>query len=207
MSQNYKVSFIHYGEREGIGKQLEQELDFVNPIILKDGKGGFEENYHSYIEILLRYARECYDQQTFFEPELDKNDVLILDRGIDTITAYALATLSSTFPESDMNNWYEWIKKTIAFWHKVTPDLTLYLAQDWKISVERAEKRDCKKYSLEKKLFLPYYVEAFEYVANNENRIKKIDITDCSKSDVSKEALLRVKQFIKEDFNDVHNCI
>ena len=59
IKEGYNTSFAHYGVRDGIGKLLEQELDFVNPIRIKTGTGGFEKPYHAYIEILLRYAREC----------------------------------------------------------------------------------------------------------------------------------------------------
>jgi thymidylate kinase len=177
----YRVSFAHYGKREGIGSILEQELDFTNPVRIKTGIGGFDKNYHAYIEILLRYARENYDQQIFFLPELAKNDILILDRGIDTITAYALATLISTFPDGTMSEYYQWIKETTDFWSCTTPELTIFLSLNWETAVQRAEERDKKDYGSERKLFLPKYVQAFEYIAEKEQRIKTIDINDHTK--------------------------
>lgn len=185
----YKVSFAHYGEREGIGRLLEEELDFVNPVRIKTGVGGFDKDYHAYIEILLRYAREYYDQQTFFLPELAKNDILILDRGIDTITAYALATLISTFSNGTMDEYYQWIKDTTDFWSCTTPELTIFLSLNWETAVQRAEQRDRKAYGTERKLFLPKYVQAFEYIAQREQRVKTIDINNHTKEWVCERAL------------------
>ena len=185
----YKVSSIHYGTRIGIGKLLEQELDFVNPVRIKTGEGGFEKNYHAFIEILLRYAREYYDQQRFIVPEFAVNDIIILDRGIDTITAYALAVLQSTYPDKSMDEWYKWIKNTTDFWSCVLPELTIFLSLQWENAVQRAEKRDKTDYGLERKTFLPEYVKAFEYIAQNEERIETIDINEKERDQVLEAAL------------------
>jgi len=196
LREGYKVSFAHYGIREGIGKILEQELDFVNPVRIKTGMGGFDKDYHAFIEILLRCAREVYDQQNFFLPALEKNDILILDRGIDTITAYALATLLSTFPDKSMDEYYQWIKDTFSFWTDVVPELTIFLSLNWKIAVQRAEARDKIDYSLERKLFLPKYVQAFEYISENEKRIVTLDINQQSKDWVFEKSLDIVTNYL-----------
>jgi len=195
----YKVSFIHYGIRANIGKLLEQELDFVNPVRVKTGKGGFERDYHAFIEILLRYAREYYDQQHFITPQFAANDIIILDRGIDTITAYALAILHSTYSEKSMDEWYEWIKNTTGFWSCESPDLTIFLSLDWEYAVQRAEKRDKTDYGLERKTFLPMYVNAFEYIAQREERIVTIDINEKKREWVLEAALKIISNHLNHE--------
>jgi thymidylate kinase len=169
----FRVELIHYGgltesTRSGFGQKLLEELDYVNPVRIKSGEGGFEYPYHAYIETLLRFSKEFYDEQTFLRPALEQNDIVLLDRGWYTTVSYCLAVIKEQYPQKTYDDIYHWLDRVSSLW-STPPDYTLYLDVPIPISLERKQQRAGKELNLERKLFYPHLKAAYRYLTEKSN--------------------------------------
>ena len=105
---------------------------------------------------------------------LNKNKVVIQDRGMDTTALYAAISLNKQNTKISVIEFYKKIIK-IREDIGVIPDLTLLFIDDFDLCIKRVEERDNKKYSKEEINFLKKAHEGFEKIAKiYPNRIKVI---------------------------------
>ena len=96
----FTVTVLHYGPEPGSAGHLSQFLETA-PLRSRTGLGGYAAPHHAPVDVLLRLCREAHHQLTFFQPALAAHDAVIIDRGVYSKLAWALAVLAETSPGTD----------------------------------------------------------------------------------------------------------
>jgi dTMP kinase len=158
---------IHIGERSGSIGRLSAFLESA-PLRARTGTGGFAAAHHAPIDALLRLAREAHHHQQDYGPALTRSNVVIVDTGVYSKIAYALAILAETDPDPDPDSEtiLARLSAVTAPWF-VHPDVAVYLDVPWPLARERAIARGHgggNPAAAERLLFLPRYVAAYRSV-------------------------------------------
>lgn len=169
---------IHIGERPGSIGRLSDFLESA-PLRARSGTGGFAAAHHAPIDALLRLAREAHHHQQDYGPALGRSDVVIVDTGVYSKIAYALAILAETDPAPDTEAILTRLTAMTAPWF-VHPDVAVYLDMPWPLARERAIARGHgggNPAAAERLLFLPRYVAAYRSVlAAHAERVQRVRV-------------------------------
>ncbi|MCK9870290.1 hypothetical protein MRI28_11675 [Nocardiopsis dassonvillei] len=161
----FTVAVLHYGPRPGTIGKLSQFLE-SRPLRTRTGAGGYTHAHHATVDVLLRLCREAHQHQTFYEPALAGNDVVIIDHGVYSKLAWALTVLTETQPASPAGQILGRLHEVVAPWF-LHPDLAVFLNTPWPLARERAIARGHgggNPAAIERLLFLPRYEAAYRRV-------------------------------------------
>lgn len=168
----------HYGPRRGVVGRLSDLLDTA-PLRRREGLGGYEAAHHATVDVLLRLCREAYHHRVLYRPALAAHDVVVIDHGVYSKLAYALAVLSEQHPDVDPTQLREQVRAVTAPWF-LHPDVALWLDMPWPLARERAVARGCgggNPGSVERLVFLPRYSHAYRLIADAfPDRIRRIRV-------------------------------
>lgn len=169
---------IHIGERPGSIGRLSAFLESA-PLRARTGTGEFAAPHHAPIDALLRLAREAHHHQQDYGPARTRSKVVIVDTGVYSKIAYALAILTETDPDPDTETILARLSAVTAPWF-VHPDVALYLDVPWPLARERAIARGHgggNPAAAERLLFLPRYVAAYRSVlAAHAERVERVRV-------------------------------
>ena len=138
-------------------------------------------------EALCWYAIDLIEFEKKGISNLNKNKIVIQDRGMDTTALYAAISLNGQNTKISVIDFY---KKIIKIREEigVIPDLTVLFTDDFELCIKRVEERDGREYSKEEKEFLKKAYEGFKEIANiNSKRIKIINKRNKNDDEVLEE--------------------
>jgi thymidylate kinase len=161
----FATEVLHYGPRRGVVGALSQWLETA-PLRSRHGAGGYAQPHHASVDVLLRLCREAYDHRHTYRPALEANDIVVLDRGVYSKLAYALAVLGEQHPAADPAALLALVESCVRPWF-LHPDLAFFLDVPWPLARERAILRaggSGDPGSVERLLFLPCYAAAYRRV-------------------------------------------
>jgi thymidylate kinase len=174
----FSTCVMHYGPRHGVVERLSDMLDNA-PLRRRDGLGGCDAAHHATVDVLLRLCRESYNHRVLYRPVLAEHDVVVIDHGVYSKLAYALAVLSEQHSDVDPVLLLEQVRAVAAPWF-LHPDVALWLDMPWPLARERAIDRGHgggNPGSVERLLFLPRYSHAYRLLADAlPDRIRRIRV-------------------------------
>ena len=174
----FSTRVLHYGPRHGVFERLSDMLDTA-PLRRRDGLGGYVAAHHATVDILLRLCREAYHHRVHYRPALAEHDVVVIDHGVYSKLAYALAVLTEQHPDVDPALLLTQIRAVAAPWF-LHPDVALWLDTPWPLARERAIDRGHgggNPGSVERLLFLPRFSHAYRLVADaHPDRVRRIRV-------------------------------
>jgi thymidylate kinase len=174
----FSTRVMHYGPRHGVVKRLSDMLDNT-PLRRRDGLGGYTAAHHATVDVLLRLCREAYHHRVLYRPALAEHDVVVIDHGVYSKLAYALAVLTEQHPDQDLSALLAQVCAVTAPWF-LHPDVALWLDMPWPLARERAiDRGHCggDPGSVERLLFLPRYSSAYRLVADaHPDRVRRIRV-------------------------------
>src|SRR3989344_5919754 len=138
-------------------------------------------------EALCWYAIDLIEFEKKGISPLNKNKIVIQDRGMDTTALYAAISLNK---ENNKISVIDLYKKIIKIREDigVIPDLTILFIDDFDLCIKRVEERDNRKYSKKEIDFLKEAREGFEKITKiYPNRIKVINKKNKSDDEVLDE--------------------
>ena len=138
-------------------------------------------------EALCWYAIDLIEFEKKGISNLNKNKIVIQDRGMDTTALYAAISLNK---ENNKISVIDLYKKIIKIREDigVIPDLTILFIDDFDLCLKRVEERDNRKYSKKEIDFLKEAREGFEKITKiYPNRIKVINKKNKSDDEVLDE--------------------
>src|SRR3989344_1326575 len=138
-------------------------------------------------EALCWYAIDLIEFEKKGISNLNKNKIVIQDRGMDTTALYAAISLNGQNTKISVIDFYKKIIK-IREDIGIIPDLTVLFIDDFDLCIKRVEERDNRKYSKEEIDFLKKAYEGFKEIANiNPKRIKIINKRNKNDDEVLEE--------------------
>ncbi|MBB5891889.1 dTMP kinase [Kutzneria kofuensis] len=174
----FSTRVLHYGPRHGVIERLSDILDTA-PLRRRDGIGGYDSAHHATVDVLLRLCRESYNHRVLYRPALAEHDVVVIDHGVYSKLAYALAVLSEQHPDVDPTLLLDQLREVVAPWF-LHPDVALWLDTPWPLARERAIARGRgggNPGSVERLLFLPRYSHAYRLLADAlPDRVRRIRV-------------------------------
>lgn len=174
----FSTRVLHYGPRYGLVERLSTMLDCA-PLRRRDGLGGYTASHHATVDVLLRLCREAYNHRFLYRPALAQHDVVVIDHGMYSKLAYALAVLTEQHPSEDPSALLERVRAIATPWF-LHPDVALWLDMAWPLARERAIDRGHgggNPASVERLLFLPRYSHACRLVADaHPDRVRRIRV-------------------------------
>ncbi|WP_158851125.1 hypothetical protein [Saccharothrix deserti] len=174
----FSTCVLHYGPRHGVVERLSDMLDNA-PLRRRDGLGGYAAPHHATVDVLLRLCRESYNHRVLYRPALAEHDVVVVDHGVYSKLAYALAVLTEQHPDVDPALLLKQVRAVAAPWF-LHPDVALWLEMPWPLARERAIARGRgggNPGSVERLLFLPGYSHAYRLLADAlPDRIRRIRV-------------------------------
>lgn len=176
VAAGFSTRVLHYGPRHGVVSRLSAMLDGA-PLRRRNGVGGYTAVHHATVDVLLRLCREAYHHRFLYRPALAEHDIVVIDHGVYSKLAYALAILAEQHPGEDPAVLFNRVKAVAAPWF-LHPDIALWLDMPWPLARERAMARGHgggNPGSVERLLFLPCYSQAYRLVANaHADRVRRI---------------------------------
>lgn len=174
----FTVQVIHYGGEPGSIGRLSAFLE-RSPLRARTGLGGYALPHHSTVDVLLRLCREAHHHVHCFRPALAVNDVVLVDHGVYSKLAWALAVLTETAPDTDPAHTLQRLRAVVAPWF-CEPDVPVFLDTPWPLARERAIARGRgggDPAAIERLLFLPRYTAAYRQVlAGHEDRVARVRV-------------------------------
>jgi dTMP kinase len=174
----FSTLVLHYGPRHGVVERLSDMLDTA-PLRRRDGLGGYAAVHHATVDVLLRLCRESYNHRVLYRPVLAEHDIVVVDHGVYSKLAYALAVLCEQHPDVDPTLLLTQVQAVAAPWF-LHPDVALWLDMPWPLARERAIDRGRgggNPGSVERLLFLPRFSHAYRLVADAlPDRIRRIRV-------------------------------
>lgn len=161
----FTVAVLHYGPEPGSAGQLSHFLETA-PLRSREGLGGYTAPHHAAVDVLLRMCREAHHQLTCFRPALAAHDAVIVDRGIYSKLAWALAVLAETSPGTPPAGLLDQLHAAVEPWF-CYPDHAVFLDTPWPLARERAIARGHgggNPAAIERLVFLPRYLDAYRQV-------------------------------------------
>jgi len=172
----FTVTVLHYGPEPGSAGRLSQFLETA-PLRSRAGLGGYAAPHHAAVDVLLRLCREAHHQLTCFQPALAAHDAVIIDRGVYSKLAWALAVLAETSPGTDPAVLLGQLHAAAGPWF-CHPDKAVFLDTPWPLARERAIARGHgggNPAAIERLVFLPRYLHAYRQVLDaHPGRVTKI---------------------------------
>jgi dTMP kinase len=185
----FSARVLHYAPCAGVIGQLSEFLETA-PLRSRAGAGGYAAAHHAAVDVLLRLCREAHHHLTLYGPALQDHDAVILDHGVYSKIAYALAVLTETAPGDDPGHVLQRLLSTVDPWF-LHPDLAVFLDVPWPLARERAIARGHgggNPGALERLLFLPRFDAAYRHVlAAHQHRVARIRVGLRSAEDVTAE--------------------
>ncbi len=168
--------------------------------ILKGSRKALEEVPAA--EVLLNAARTMFLHEKYIKEQLEKGEAVLCDRDIDTALAYSMPSLRRQYPEKTTRQLSKWMLGAYSI-EPTVPDLTLLLDANTGVALGRALSDDVPN---ERAIFDEDGVAFLEEVQDNyrelhtmfPDRIKRIDVTDRSISEVSAELIGAVGLFLDQ---------
>jgi dTMP kinase len=174
----FTVRVVHYGAEPGSIGRLSAFLERC-PLRARTGLGGYALPHHSTVDVLLRLCREAHHHLRCLRPAVAVNDVVLLDHGVYSKLAWALAVLTETAPDTDPARTLERLRAVTAPWF-CQPDVAVFLDTPWPLARERAIARGRgggDPAAIERLLFLPRYTAAYRQVlAGHEDRVARVRV-------------------------------
>lgn len=174
----FSTRVLHYGPRRGVVGRLSAMLDSA-PLRRRDGLGGYAAAHHATVDVLLRLCREAYNHRFLYRQALAEHDVVIIDHGVYSKLAYALAVLTEQHPGANPVTLLEQVRAAADPWF-LHPDVALWLDMPWPLARERAIDRGHgggNPGSMERLLFLPHYSAAYRLVAEAHlDRVRRVRV-------------------------------
>lgn len=178
--------------------------DKIFEILLSTGSRFFDLN-NPKAETLLIAAKQAFDEENYIIPELNKGNVVISDRGYDTICIVEGIMMAKKYGETPMkycNQIYNFLYE-----FNILPDKTILLDGNVEKSIKRAESRDNKKYTVEERRILYECAELYKYYSQiYTNRFEVINRDKIDEevldniNNVVKLELKRKKEFNNENY-------
>ena len=115
-------------------------------------------------ETLLIAAKQAFDEESSIIPKLNQGNIVISDRGYDTICIVEGIMMAKKYGDSAIkycNEIYNFLYN-----YNILPDKTILLSGDVELSIDRAEQRDNKKYTCEERRILLECAELYNFYAN-----------------------------------------
>jgi dTMP kinase len=169
--QDVPITFIEEIEdRESAG------LDQGIAALLRKSGDRFFRSGHPKTETLLLLALKAYDAETEIAPALAAGNIVLEDRGIDTIAIYQALVLHPFDPEQQLreaNRLYDFATQ----WRQ-PPHITFLLEDEFATSLERAQQRAAHNYSAQEVALLRAAAFLYERYAEQERyrgRIIRLD--------------------------------
>ncbi|SCL13104.1 dTMP kinase [Micromonospora nigra] len=185
----FTVQVIHYGGEPGSIGRLSAFLE-RSPLRARTGLGGYAMPHHSTIDVLLRLCREAHHHVSCFRPALAAADVVLVDHGVYSKLAWALAVLTETAPDTDPARTLQHLRAVVAPWF-CEPDVPVYLDTPWPLARERAIARGRgggDPAAIERLLFLPRYTAAYRQVlAGHKDQVARVRVGLRAAGDVAEE--------------------
>ncbi|MEU3455284.1 hypothetical protein ABZ671_17060 [Micromonospora sp. NPDC006766] len=174
----FTVQVVHYGGEPGSIGRLSAFLE-RSPLRVRTGLGGYALPHHGTVDVLLRLCREAHHHVHCFRPALADNDVVLVDHGVYSKLAWALAVLTETAPETDPARALKRLRAVVAPWF-CEPDVPVFLDTPWPLARERAIARGRgggDPAAIERLLFLPRYTAAYRQVlAGHVDRVARVRV-------------------------------
>jgi dTMP kinase len=174
----FSTRVLHYGPRHGVVERLSELLETA-PLRRRDGLGGYAAPHHATVDVLLRLCREAYHHRFLYRPALADHDVVVIDHGVYSKFAYAVAVLSEQHPDQNLAALLKQVLTVADPWF-LHPDIALWLDMPWPLARERAIERGHgggNPGSVERLLFLPRYSAAYRLVAAaHPDRVRRIQV-------------------------------
>ncbi len=174
----FSTTVMHYGPRHGVVGKLSRYLE-DSPLRSRSGTGGYVHPHHVTVDVLLRLCREAYHHTHLYRPALAKHDIVVLDHGVYSKLAYALAVLTEQHPAHAEHELLDQIRACVGPWF-LHPDRSFFLDVPWPLARERAILRGRgggHPDSVERLLFLPRYTAAYRKVLTaHPQRISRIRV-------------------------------
>jgi dTMP kinase len=172
----FTVTVLHYGTEPGSAGRLAQFLETA-PLRSRTALGGYTAPHHAAVDVLLRLCREAHHQLTCFQPALAAHDVVLIDHGMYSKLAWALAVLAETSPGTDPAGLLGRLYAAAGPWF-CHPDQAVFLDTPWPLARERAIARGHgggNPAAIERLVFLPRYLNAYRQVLDaHPGRITRI---------------------------------
>jgi dTMP kinase len=185
----FTVTVLHYGPEPGSAGHLSQFLETA-PLRSRTGLGGYAAPHHAAVDVLLRLCREAHHQLTFFQSALAAHDAVIIDRGVYSKLAWALAVLAETSPGTDPAVLLGQLHAAAGPWF-CHPDQAVFLDTPWPLARERAIARGHgggNPAAIERLIFLPRYLNAYRQVLDAcPGRVTKIRTSLRDPADIADE--------------------
>lgn len=174
----FSTSVLHYGHCHGVVGRLSELLEQA-PLRRRDGLGGYTAPHHATVDVLLRLCREAFQHRHVYRPALANHDVVVIDHGVYSKLAYAVAVLGEQHPDQDPAVLLARVRGVADPWF-LHPDVALWLDMPWPLARERAIERGHgggDPGSVERLVFLPRYSAAYRLVAAaHPDRVRRIRV-------------------------------
>jgi dTMP kinase len=174
----FATRVLHYGPCHGVVGRLSQLLEHA-PLRRRDGLGDYAAPHHATVDVLMRLCREAYHHRHVYRPALADHDVVVIDHGVYSKLAYAVAVLGEQHPDEDPAVLLARVREVADPWF-LHPDVALWLDMPWPLARERAIERGRgggDPASVERLLFLPRYSAAYQLVAQaHPDRVARIRV-------------------------------
>ena len=202
----FSTAVLHYGPRHGVVERLSRWLE-VSPLRDRSGTGGYARPHHATLDVLLRLCREAYHHARTYRPALVEHAVVVLDHGVYSKLAHALAVLTERHPDRPEADLIALLDACVAPWF-LHPDLAIFLDVPWPLARERAVERGRgggNPGSVERLLFLPRYAAAYQHIATAYGpRIKRIPVGRRDPASVLAEVQSHVDDLLHTRLGAIH---
>lgn len=174
----FDTAVLHYGPLDGVAGRLADMLE-TRPLRSRTGLGGYRVAHHATVDVLMRLAREAFHHRHTYIPALAGHDVVVVDHGVYSKIAYALAVLGEQHPHEHAEELLRRVRAVVDPWF-LHPDLAVWLDMPWPLARERAIARGHgggDPGSVERLLFLPRYDAAYrQVIAAHPDRVRRVRV-------------------------------
>lgn len=152
-------------------------------------------------ETMLLLGRSMYKYESSIKEELEKGNIVIEDRSIDTISIYQAILIAQETDENPLKiaeEIYEFAKK-----FREVPQKTFLFHGDSQLAIHRAEVRDNNNYKPEEVTLLKRVDKLYElYSRQHPDRFIKCNIKEESEEQIFSKIVDEIKEHIKERGED-----
>jgi thymidylate kinase/7-cyano-7-deazaguanine synthase in queuosine biosynthesis len=200
----FHVAVLHYGPLDSVTRGLAQLLE-TKPLRTRTGLGGYRLPHHATVDVLMRLAREAFHHRHTYTPALAHHDAVVVDHGVYSKIAYALAVLGEQHPHEQDEELLRWVRAVADPWF-LHPDLALWLDTPWPLARERAVARGHgggNPGSVERLLFLPRYDAVYrQVVAAHPDRVRRVRVAARAVACVHTEVASHVAALLRTTLPD-----
>ena len=166
--------------------------------ILKSTNDKFFRIGYPTIEAMLILSVKMYEMEKWILPALKKNNIVIEDRGVDTVAIYSAVLVSKKNREKDILTIYNNIYDNWRYWG-VLPELTVYLKGRFNEAIKRAEDRNKEIYKKDEIELLKQVSKIYDLnCIKQKKRIKMLDTSDLKPEEIVNKIVDICLKYIKE---------